>query len=248
MGVQILTETSRDLFILKDITKQYSSGKMKRSITTVLDNINLSIQAGEAIAITGANGSGKTTLMHIIMGLFHPTSGEVYFKGKKITSEISKSISFTMPNGKGLIKEMTVEDYLKFRAYLISEAIPDPSNQYMVTLGVERLLKKKIQFCSTGEAQKVNLMANLIGDPEIIILDEPTSGLDINTKFEFLDLLEKLKEQGKTIILISHHIDELQKMNRLIVLKSGKVDYDGDIPHRNLDSMLRDMCKAGESI
>jgi len=197
----------------------------------VLQNVNLQIYEGESLAIIGANGSGKTTLMHIIAGIYKPTSGTILYKGHPFQGHrhLKQDIALCLPNGKGLPSELLTEQYLKFKALSHGKSF-DKTAWFINLLGVDRLMNKKIKSCSTGEIQRINLAGCLSVDPRVILFDEPTNGLDLDAKHLFFELLEKLKNEKRTIVLISHHIDEISKMNRYVAIKDKTIQISGSVP------------------
>ena len=209
---------------LKNIYKTYNPNKEYKG--EILDNINLSIEEGEFVAIVGFSGSGKTTLVNLINGLLKPTEGEVTFKGKTV-EDTSHERGVIFQNY-SLLPWLTVYQNVDMA---IQEAFPKASKQekdvrvkeYIEMVGLTHAISKRPKELSGGMRQRVSVARALAMDPEMIIMDEPLGALDALTRGNLQDEILKIWERNKrTALLITNDVDEAIYMaDRIIPLKPG---------------------------
>ena len=209
---------------LKNIYKTYNPAKEYKG--EILENINLSIEEGEFVAIVGFSGSGKTTLVNLINGLLEPTEGEVTFKGKKV-EDTSHERGVIFQNY-SLLPWLTVYQNVDMA---IQEAFPKASKEekdsivkkYVEMVGLSHAINKRPKELSGGMRQRVSVARALAMDPEMIIMDEPLGALDALTRGNLQDEILKIWEKNKrTALLITNDVDEaLYMADRIIPLKPG---------------------------
>jgi energy-coupling factor transport system ATP-binding protein len=206
------------------------------STNVALDDINLSIEKGEFVAILGHNGSGKSTLAKHFNALLLPSGGKVYVKGmdtrdEKLTWDIRQTAGMVFQNPDNQIVATIVEEDVAF----------GPENLGIAPLEIRKRVDEAIEavemteyathsphLLSGGQKQRVAIAGIIAMKPECIILDEPTALLDPSGRREVLDTIIKLnKEEGITIVLITHYMDEAIKADRICVMKSGKIIMEG---------------------
>lgn len=215
---------------LKNIRKEYVKKNFK---FTAIDNINLSVEKGDFIAIMGPSGAGKSTLLNIIGCMDQLTEGEYYLNGKLINKlnnkELSKirnsTISFVFQDF-ALMKEYSVYDNVELP--LSYRNLSNKEKKQMVTaqleaLGIEDQIKKKPNELSGGQQQRVAIARALVGDVEIILADEPTGALDSKTGMEIMNILSEINKKGKTIIIVTHDEKVASYCNKKIIIKDGKI-------------------------
>lgn len=214
------------LLTISNLTKIYRDGK--RTVQA-LNGVSLTIEAGEIFGLLGVNGAGKTTLSSIIATLHPPTSGDILFNGVSIYSDIMnyrKSLGFC-PQHQNLDPDLTVEENLIFagRYYLLSEeTIQRRVAELINHLELQRYATFPISALSGGNKQRVLIARALMHNPKLVILDEPTVGLDPDIRIKLWDLIRSLKNQGITIILTTHYLDEAEVLSdRICILHKGKV-------------------------
>jgi len=221
-----------ELIELKNVWKKYDMGEAEPLV--VLKNINLKINKGEFLAITGPSGSGKSTIANLIGALDKPSFGSILLKNKDISSLSESSLAYLRGKTIGFIfqqfnllptlnaiknvmlpMEMTneSENVSKERAKMLLESLD---------LG-ERLYHKPNQL-SGGQQQRVAIARALSNNPEIILADEPTGNLDSKTGKFVIDFLVKLNKEGKTIVLITHDLGLIKYAERIIYLMDGRID------------------------
>ncbi|MBD3615042.1 MAG: ABC transporter ATP-binding protein [Gracilimonas sp.] len=202
--------------------------KKKFGRLTVLDEPDLEIPSGQATGIVGPNGSGKTTMIKSILGLVKPTEGEVLINGELVNDrwEYREKIGY-MPQVARYPENMTVEELFTF-----IKKIRGNKSSYELKLidhfALEPELKKPMRTLSGGTRQKVGAVLSMMFDPEILIFDEPTAGLDPRSSVQFKKKVQNLKERGKTIILTTHIMSEIEELaDYLIFIVEGKIKYHG---------------------
>ena len=195
---------------IKELKKSYGTN-------AVLKGINLAVQKGEIFALLGANGAGKTTTLECVEGLRTYDSGNITINGKIGIQLQSSSLQ-------AHIKPMeAVKLFAKW-----NKTAPD--NEMLKSLGIPELAQKKYADLSTGQKRRLHLALALIGNPDIIFLDEPTAGLDVEGRVSLHEQIRTLKSQGKTIILASHDMAEVEDLcDRIAILQDGNIAFIGTV-------------------
>lgn len=228
-----------DILTTKELGKNF---KHKR----VLDQINLNVPTGKIYCIMGPNGAGKSTLLKIISGIEKPTEGVITFKGKDWKREDLKVIG-SLIEEPGLFDNLTVEENIKLKLKL-HRVENKNQEQILNTLGFGDHNQEKVKGFSTGMRQRLGIALAFMGNPDLVILDEPTNGLDTFGIHELRELLMLEKKQGKTIIIASHMLSEIQKVaDRIAILGDGKLLLEEDYePEADLEELfISTLEKAG---
>lgn len=215
-----------DFITIKDLGKSY---KTAHGAVSALSNVTLSIQKAEVISLLGVNGAGKSTLSSILATLHPPTTGDILVEGTSIYSDLfayRRMVGYC-PQRPNLDAHLTVRQNLEFAGRINGLSVSE-RNERINTLLEQLSLKKyefrDIQTLSGGTKQKVLIARALIHHPRIIILDEPTVGLDPDVRRRLWDLILSLKQQGITIILTTHYLDEAEYLSdRICVLHKGSL-------------------------
>ena len=213
---------------LKNIKKDYNSGKV---VTSALKNVNLRIEDGEYVAVMGASGSGKSTLLNILGGLDKISQGTYFYNdinvgamnNKELNRFRKEHISFIFQNY-ALMNFYTV--YENTEVPLIARGIRKKERKSMVEkaltdVGIIDLAKKTPSEISGGEKQRCAIARALVADSDIILADEPTGSLDKTNGKNIMDIFEKLKEQHKTIILVTHDEFISGYADRIVRIEDG---------------------------
>ena len=228
-----------DILTTKELGKNF---KHKR----VLDQINLNVPTGKIYCIMGPNGAGKSTLLKIISGIEKPTEGVVTFKDKNWKREDLKVIG-SLIEEPGLFDNLTVEENIKLKLKL--HRIENKNQEQILnTLSFGEHNHEKVKGFSTGMRQRLGIALAFMGNPDLVILDEPTNGLDTFGIHELRELLMLEKKQGKTIIIASHMLSEIQKVaDRIAILGDGKLLLEEDYePETDLEELfISTLEKAG---
>lgn len=207
---------------LKNVTASYGKN-------IVLKDINFSVYKGEQVFILGGNGSGKTTLIKTILGLVSQSNGEVRILGKKRNQQlIAENIGYVPQTTSGLrMFPISVAEVIKIECRL-SDHCPVGVVEHLNKFNAGNLADKKISDLSGGEFQKVLIARAFVTEPKILILDEPTNNLDMSSSMKLKEILAKYKDEGNTIITISHDDDvvdetKIDSKSRVIKLEEGKI-------------------------
>lgn len=214
---------------IQQVSFKYPSGKQ------ALKNVNIEINTGEMITILGQNGSGKTTLVKHFNGLLKPTEGNVIIDGKNTKDEtiasLSKKVAYVFQNPNHQIFSDTVFNEIAFslrRRKLDEEVVLEKTNSIIKELGLEHIKDTHPMFINHAEKQIVAIASYLVLDMEIFIFDEPTSSLDYNDSRLISKIILKLKNEGKTIIVISHDMNfAVENPTRVLVMSRGELLFDG---------------------
>ena len=216
----------------KNLTKIYRDfwGRQKVRALKALD---LQIHRGEVFGLLGPNGSGKTTTMKLLLGLLFPTSGEVNILGRP-AGDVSKNerIGY-LPEESYLYRFLNAEETLDFYGRLFKMSGPvrrQRVSQLISMVGLESAKKRQLREYSKGMTRRIGLAQALINDPDLVILDEPTSGLDPIGTRNMKDLILRLKEEGKTVIMCSHLLADVQDVcDRIGILYQGELKELGSV-------------------
>lgn len=209
---------------ISNLSKFYKSGKVK-----ALDGVELSIDAGEVIGLIGPNGAGKTTLMQCMLGLLRPTSGDILINGFVPNHIAVKKITAFLPERPLFEGWMTARLFLRYHHMLSGQ--PDSTAKIEVEKALDEVQlqesarDRKIKTYSKGMLQRLGLAQMLVGKPGLCFLDEPTSGLDPISRNIVRDTILKWKADGATVILNSHHLDEVERVcDRVAFIQKGHID------------------------
>lgn len=202
--------------------------------TDVLKGINLTVRQSEIFGLVGHNGAGKSTFIHTITGIVLKSSGFFTIKGvsdEKI-DQMKGSIG-VMPDVANLYEQMTGLQFIQFMGKLVAD---DKTKQnyknILIDVGLEKAIDEKIKSYSFGMKKKISIAQALLGNPDLIILDEPTSGLDPESAIHIRRLIANLQKEGKTILLTSHNLDEIDRIcDRVAILSDGVIKKIGT-PHQ----------------
>jgi len=189
---------------------------------SVVNDISFDISKGEVFGLIGPNGAGKTTIIRMLLDIIRPDSGEIRILNDTLSGELKNKIGY-LPEERGLYKKLTVMETLLYLGALKNMKLKNRVSMFLDKMGMLPHKDKKISELSKGMQQKIQLIAALIHDPEFIILDEPYSGLDpVNMKL-VKDLIIELGNEGKTILISTHMMDQVERMcDRIFMIHKGK--------------------------
>lgn len=220
---------------LKDITKSFDK-------KTVLKGISFDVQSGQAFGLLGRNGAGKTTTIRIIMQFFHADGGQVTINGKDLKD--SKVRFGYMPEERGLYPKIKIFDQLVYLGELSGQdktAVKENVYSLLKKVKLESYANKKLKVLSKGNQQKIQLVATLISDPDIIILDEPFSGLDPVNSILLEDIIREEIDKGKIVMFSGHQLNYIEKCcDDVAIINDGKIVISGNI-NKIKDEYSRDM-------
>ncbi len=205
-----------------------------RDKVRALDDLSLTIARGEVFGLLGPNGSGKSTTIKLLLGLIFPTAGKASVLGRPAgNTEINEKIGF-LPEESYLYRFLNGEEILRFYGKLFKIPRKELNRRVPMlldTVGLDaKSRKRKLREYSKGMARRIGLAQALINDPDLILLDEPTTGLDPIGTREMKDLILSLKAQGKTVLLCSHLLADVQDVcDRITILFRGKMQTLGQV-------------------
>ncbi len=194
--------------------------------TRALDDVSFTVEAGETFGLIGPNGSGKTTLIRVLLGMAAPTSGEVYVLGRRVPDHRTTSQIGYMTQASALYADLSVGENLAFFGALYGLRGKRLAQRIAETLALVDLTDRRdspVGALSGGMRQRVSLAVALIHQPRLLFLDEPTVGIDPELRLQFWDYFAKLNEQGVTILVSTHHLDEAKRCHRLALLRFGSL-------------------------
>jgi ABC-2 type transport system ATP-binding protein len=214
-----------EILAVRDIVKTFGDVR-------AVDGVSFTVSRGTITGLLGRNGAGKTTTIRMITGIFMPDKGTIDWLGVQNGVPFRDRIGY-LPEERGLYKQMKIVELLLFLAEIKGSRPADVRPHIDKWLERFELTDKrdaKVEELSKGNQQKVQLIATLLHDPDLIILDEPQSGLDPVNMVLVRNLLRDLKAEGKTILLSTHMMAEAEKMaDEIILIHRGRVVLDGDI-------------------
>ncbi len=211
----------------KDLVKIYKTGKVK-----AVDGLNLRIKKGEIYALIGANGSGKTTSLNMISGALFPTSGEIKVFGYEVPKSRRLITSYIgiAPQDYSIYEDLSLEENVRFfsRIYGMSKTEFEP--RFVELLRILRLEEKRkvtVKNLSGGMKRRTSIACSLIHSPKIVFFDEATVGVDPVLRTFFWEYFRSLKDDGITLVLTSHVMDEAERADRIGLMRSGKLIAEG---------------------
>jgi len=224
----------------QNLTKTYEGGLFTGQEVQALKDLTIEVRSGEIFGYLGPNGSGKTTTIKLLLGLIFPTSGTIKVLGSEDigSPRIRQRIGF-LPEGAYYPDYLKGEEILQFYGKLYGLSGADLRGRIdgvMDIVGMQHARKRLLRGYSKGMRQRIGLAQALMNDPDLLILDEPTTGLDPLARTEIRDILANLRDEGKTLLISSHELMELELIsNRVAILYQGEVQTMG-----TLDELLTD--------
>ena len=252
-----MTENSKDTIIKTiDITKVYRIGNIK---VNALRGIDLEIKRGEFVAIMGPSGSGKSTLMNIIGCLDTPTSGKYFLSGIDISkigdNELAgirnKEVGFVFQTF-NLLSRTNIYGNVELPMIYSKDRVTNKRKKVLdaiESVGLSDWIKHRPSELSGGEKQRVAIARALVNQPSIILADEPTGNLDSRTGEEIMLIFQKLNNEGKTIILVTHELDIARHTHKIIYLRDGVIHGEEEVANRlSAEEELKDMPRLEERL
>ena len=211
---------------IRNLTKTYRCFWGRKKVQA-LNSLSLEVNKGEVFGLLGPNGSGKTTTMKLLLGLLFPTEGEISILGKA-ASDVSKNerIGY-LPEESYLYRFLNAEETLDFYGRLFdisAEERKERTNKLIEMVGLQHARRRQLKEYSKGMTRRIGLAQALINNPDLVLLDEPTSGLDPEGSQDMKRLINDLRDQGKTVVMCSHLLADVQDVcDRIAILYGGEL-------------------------
>jgi len=206
-----------------DVRKQFGE-------TVAVDGLSLVAQPGEIFGLLGPNGAGKTTTIRMIMNIIVPDSGSVTFQGRQLTADDKNHIGY-LPEERGLYRKGVVSDMLFYLAALknVGKGEAEPRmDRWLDRFGLTEWKGRKIEELSKGMAQKVQLIAAVLHDPDFVFLDEPFAGLDPVSTDVLREAVVDLNADGKTVFFSTHSMEQAERIcHRIVIMDHGRAVIEG---------------------
>ncbi|HCM0807045.1 ABC transporter ATP-binding protein [Vibrio parahaemolyticus] len=208
---------------------------------TAINNITLNVPKGSIYGFLGPNGCGKSTTIRVLTGLLSPSGGSVDVLGLEIpkqSEQLRLKIGY-MTQKFSLYDDLSVQENLEFIGQIFglsSKSLKERIEEQLTTYGLDQLRKQRVSGMSGGQKQRLSLAAATMHKPELLFLDEPTSAVDPENRRDFWEQLFDLSDQGTTILVTTHYMDEAERCHRLAIMESGEIRADGE-PEQLMEQM-----------
>jgi ABC-2 type transport system ATP-binding protein len=214
-----------DAIALENVTKSYDT-------VTAVDDVTLHIRAGAIVGLLGPNGAGKTSTIRMVMNILVPDAGSIRVLGQPVSDKTRELVGY-LPEERGLYPRMRVLDLIVFLAALrgLSEAEAGKrAREWLDRFELGEWAQKRVNDLSKGMQQKVQFITSVIHRPPLVILDEPFSGLDPVNASTVKDIMLEMRDQGSTIVLSTHRMEQVEKMcDSICLIDKGRNVLDGDL-------------------
>jgi ABC-2 type transport system ATP-binding protein len=204
-----------------------------RKKVRALNSLSLEVNKGEVFGLLGPNGSGKTTTLKLLLGLLFPTEGDVTILGKSASDVTKNERIGYLPEESYLYRFLNAEETLDFYGRLFNmpaDVRRDRARKLIERVGLKNARRRQLKEYSKGMTRRIGLAQALINEPDLILLDEPTSGLDPLGSRDMKDMIVKLKEEGKTVVMCSHLLADVQDVcDRIAILDGGELKVFGRV-------------------
>lgn len=219
---------------------EYRGRELGHEVKHALKGLNLAVRAGEVYGFLGPNGAGKTTTMNVLLGFVNATAGDAWLFGVNVREPIARQRIGYLPEQTYYYKFLTAEEILRFYAQIFripSGEVEGRIDAVLKLVELEHARKRQIKTYSKGMQQRVGLAQALINNPDLLILDEPTSGLDPVGRMKVREIIQRLKNEGKTVFFSSHELGEVETVcDRVAILAQGELKAEGavaDLVHQH---------------
>ncbi len=199
--------------------------QMRFGDRTVIEDLSFEVKRGEVFGFLGSNGSGKTTTLRVLLGIYSATSGELLINGRPYSPEMSSFLGY-LPEERGLYKKERVLDTMVYFGRLKNMPAAQArewSLEFLKRVELADKAGERLDKLSGGQQQKVQLGVTIMNQPELLILDEPTKGFDPVNRRLMMEIIEERQREGATIILVTHQMEEVERLcDRIVLLKDGR--------------------------
>jgi ABC-2 type transport system ATP-binding protein len=217
----------------ENLRVEFRSKDGSGGVKVAVKGLNLAVRPGETFGFLGPNGAGKTTTMNVLLGFVNATSGNAFLFGQNVREPIARQRIGYLPELTYYYKFLSAEELLRFYARIFN--IPKDEREKRIDsvlrlVELEHARKRQIKNYSKGMQQRVGLAQALINNPDLLILDEPTSGLDPIGRMKVREIIQRLKNEGKTVFFSSHELGEVETIcDRVAILHQGELKREGRV-------------------
>jgi len=217
----------------KKLRVEYRSRELKQETKVALKGLSLRVNAGEVFGFLGPNGAGKTTTMNVLLGYVNASAGEAFLFDVNVREPIARQRIGYLPELTYYYKFLTAEELLRFYAKIFG--IPKGEtekriDQLLKLVELDHARKRPIRTYSKGMQQRAGIAQALINNPDLLLLDEPTSGLDPLGRMKVREIIQRLKNEGKTVFFSSHELGEVETIcDRVAILNQGELKIEGPV-------------------
>jgi ABC-2 type transport system ATP-binding protein len=214
---------------------QVSSVSKRFEQLQAVDDVNFSVQAGEAFGLLGPNGAGKSTTINMITGLLRPDAGEVFICGERMSIDAHRTKRHLgyVPQEVALYPDLTAQENLMFWGRLYGLSGPRLRirvKDVLELVGLSERAKHRVETYSGGMKRRINIAAALLHEPKLLVMDEPTVGIDAQSRSHILDTVKELNHQGLTILYTSHYMEEVELLcDRVAIMDKGSIIAAGTV-------------------
>ena len=218
---------------LKNLRVEYKGQSGGQDPKIAVRDLNLRVEAGQVFGFLGPNGAGKTTTMNVLLGFVPPTAGSASLFGVDVREPIARQRIGYLPELTYYYKFLTAEELLRFYAKIFGLTLSETDKRIIALVKLvelESASKRPIKTYSKGMQQRVGLAQALINNPDLLILDEPTSGLDPLGRMKVREIIQRLKNEGKTVFFSSHELGEVETVcDRVAIIHQGELKMEGSV-------------------
>lgn len=221
-----------------------------------VDDLSLSLKQGEVVGFLGTNGAGKTTTIKMLLGILRPTEGTISVMGGDPADPATRLRVGYMPETAYYYPYLNARELLEFYGGLCGmdrRAVRARADVLLEQVDLAEAAERPLKTCSKGMLQRAGIAQALLADPDLLVLDEPFTGLDPLARIRFRQLLQRLRETGKSIFFSSHELGETELLcDRVAIMKKGRCFYDGPVSRlagdgrENLERIFLDVLEKGE--
>jgi ABC-2 type transport system ATP-binding protein len=224
---------SEPILRIENLRVEFKTRELGQAVKQAVKGLNLSVHPGEVFGFLGPNGAGKTTTMNVLLGFIPPTAGDAFIFGVSVREPIARQRIGYLPELTYYYKFLTAEETLRFYGRLFripKQELERRIDSVLQLVELEHARKRPIKTYSKGMQQRIGLAQALINNPDLLILDEPTSGLDPIGRMKVREIIQRLKNEGKTVFFSSHELGEVETVcDRVAMLQLGELKAEGNV-------------------
>lgn len=228
-------QCKQDVVRIEHLRVEFRSRELGQATKIAVKDLSFQVGRGEVFGFLGPNGAGKTTTMNVLLGFVNATGGDAYLFGQNVREPIARQRIGYLPEMTYYYKFLNAEELLRFYAGIFGisgQEIERRLDAVLKLVELDHARRRLIKTYSKGMQQRVGLAQALINNPDLLILDEPTSGLDPVGRMKVRSIIQRLKNEGKTIFFSSHELGEVETVcDRVVILHEGELKEEGSVKH-----------------